>query len=107
MLGRMTGAHATTEGPVQPSEAGRGRLVTAGLAVSAVAAAPFAITGLFRLGLPTLAVLLVCVLAGAALLAVPRRGRSLSLGWAVGCLLWAAALGFVLAELGQDLELIG
>lgn len=79
----------------------------AGLAVAAAAVAPFAITGLFRLGLPALAVLLMCVLAGAALLAVPRRGRSLALGWAVGCLLWAAALGFILAQVGQDLDLVG
>lgn len=103
MLRRMSDTQATSGAPARPPLTTRERWATAGLGLVMVAVVPFVVTGLFRLGLPTLVVLLLCVLAGGALLAVPRRGTWLALGWAIGCVLYATVFVFVLWQLGQGL----
>lgn len=103
MLRRMTDTEADPEAAPRPPHAKRERWTTAGLAVVMVATVPFVITGLFRLGLPTLVVLVLCAVAGGALLAVPMRGPWLALGWAAGCVLWAAALTVILWQFGQGM----
>jgi hypothetical protein len=93
-----------TQDPVAPSLTRRERWVTAGSGVVMVAVVPFVVTSFFRLGLPALVVLLLCLFAGGGLLAVPKRGPWLALGWAVGCVLWAAALVVILWQFGQGME---
>lgn len=91
----MGHVQANPEATSQPPLSKAARLLTAAPMVAAV---PFAVAVLFRLGLSTLVVLLLCVLAGVALLAVPRRGPWLALGWAVGCVLWAAAVTVLIVQ---------
>jgi hypothetical protein len=88
----------------RPALTKRERRFTAGLGVAMVVVVPFAVTVLLRVGLPTLVVALVCVAVAGGLLALPRRGLWLALGWAVGCVLWAAALGVILWQFGQGME---
>jgi uncharacterized membrane protein YdbT with pleckstrin-like domain len=104
MLASMTPAQANPQAPSQPPLTNRARLLAAAPMAAVV---PFVIAALLTLGLSTLVVLLLCVLVGAALLAVPKRGRWLALGWAVGCVLWAAALTVLFMQVGQDLARIG
>lgn len=100
----MSDGEAASAATTPPPLTKREGWVTAGLGLVMVAAVPFVVTALFRLGLPTLVVLLLCVAAGGALLAVPRRGRWLALGWAAGCVLWAAALAVILWQFGQGMK---
>lgn len=67
-------------------------------------AAPFIATGLFRLGLAEVAVLLLCLAVTAGLAAVPHRGRWLAAGWLAGCVLWALALGILQWYVGEGME---
>lgn len=91
----MAHVQASPKAPTRPPLSKAARLVTA---TPMVAAVPFTVAVLFRLGLSTLVVLLLCALTGVALLAVPRRGPWLALGWAVGCVLWAAAVTVLIVQ---------
>ena len=99
----MTQAPSAT----QPPHAARQRsdsASNAALAVAMLVAVPFAVTGLFRLGLSPLAVLLVCLAAAGGLWAMPRRGRWLAIGWLAGCALWAVALALIIWQFGQGMQ---
>lgn len=91
----MAHVQASPKATTPPPLSKAARLVTA---TPMAAAVPFTVAVLFRLGLSTLVVLLLCALTGVALLAVPRRGPWLALGWAVGCVLWAAAVTVLIVQ---------
>ena len=76
---------------------------------SAFAAAPLAITGMWRLGLPTWAVALLCALVvPALLLAVPRpESRWLAVGWLAGCVADAAFTLWLFSVVGEGLADFG
>lgn len=79
----------------------RDRVTGVALGAGMVVAVPFAVTGLVRLGLNALVVAVLCLAAAGGLVAIPRRGPWLAVGWLVGCALWAIALAVVLWQFGR------
>ncbi|MCA1720405.1 MAG: hypothetical protein LC779_04615 [Actinobacteria bacterium] len=81
----------------------KGRAAPVALALLVALSVPFIVTGLFRLGLTSGVVVVLCLAAAGALFAVPRYGPWLSLSWLMGCGLWMLAFVLILRPFGEGL----